>query len=201
MQFPVILPVAFALVAGSGTFDTLKAGATELERPANAIAVLVGACDLGGGMVDGECLENTKELKDRVTGKRVSMDLGSRHPLLSFGGRTGDKTRFVWAPLYDVGNGLALTVGRPQKVSASGNVVMQKRPIDGTSPEEYTDLDLQRLAATEQVGIQLVGRFGKAWSLPSGGKTVRGMTFEVEAMRLYHARTGKTLFESTQSLK
>lgn len=190
------------IALGSPSFDALKTDAVVLDRPASAIAVLVGACDAGGGAVNGECLENTKGLKDKVTGKRVMMDLGSGYDqLLSYDGRRNGKARVVWAPLYDVGNGLALTVGKPQKISASGNVVIGKRPIDGASPDEYTDLDLRRLGATGQLGIQLVGKFGKVWSMNGGGKTVRGVAFEVEAIRLYHARNGKTLFESATPFK
>jgi hypothetical protein len=197
------LILALSLLAGSASFESLKQGATPLDRPASAVAVLVGACDTSDGTVSGECLENTKELKDKVAGRRVSIDLGSGYDkLLTFGGRPGGgKTRFVWGPLYDVGNGLALTVGKPQKVQAGGNVVVQKRPVDGTSPDELSDLDLQRLAATGMIGIQLVGRFGKTWTMSGPDKTVKGVSFEVEGMRLYNARTGATVFESTQALK
>lgn len=203
LALTLVLSASLPCLAAPPTFDGLKAGAVALERPAQAIAVLVGACEGGDGTVSGECLENTKELKDKVAGKRVSLDLGSGYDtLLSYASRGGNgKARFVWAPLYDVGNGLALTVGRPQKINETGNIVIGKRPIDGDSPEEYTDLDLRRLAATGQVGIQLVGKFAKPWTMSGGGKTVRGVPFEVEAMRLYHARTGKTLFETTTPFK
>lgn len=194
--------VALALLAAPASFDALKAQAVALDRPAGAIAALVGACEVEGGAVSGECLENTKGLKDKVAGKRVALDLGSGHDkLLSFGGRRGEKTRFAWAPLYDVGNGLALTVGKPQKVAAGGNIVLPKRPVDGMSPDELTDLDLQRIAATGMLGIQVVGRFGKTWTMNGPDKTVKGVSFEVEAMRLYNVRTGATVFESTQTLK
>ena len=196
------LGLALLLVAGTASFDSLKKDAVALDHPANVIKVLVGACDVGGGAMNGECLENAKDVKDRVTGKRVLLDLGAGYDqLLTWGGRVGGKARFVWAPLYDVGNGLALTVGKPQKVAAGGNVVVGKRPVDGTSPEDLTDLDLQRLAATGQLGIQVIGKFGKTWTLSGDGRTVKGVAFEVEALRLYHARTGATVFESTQALR
>ncbi len=197
------IAVAITVSLAAATFDELKAKAFVLERPAGAIAVLVGACDAGDGSVNGECLDNTKGLKENVTNKRVSFNLGPGHEnLLSFGGRRdGNVTRFVWAPLYDVRNGLALTVGRPTKLSASGNLVVNKRPIDGTSPEDLMDMDLSRLASTGQLGIELVGKFAKTWVLSAGAHTVKGVAFEVEALRLYNARTGKTVFESTQALK
>ena len=193
--------VSVLFVAGA-TYAELRDKALVLERPGSAVAVLVGACDAGDGAVNGECVENTKDLKDKVNGKRVVIDLGSGHEtMLSYGGRRGDKTRFVWAPLYDVRNGLALTVGKPTKLSANGNVVVAKRPIDGTSPDDLMDMDLTRFASTGQLGIELVGKFGKTWALSGASQNVKGVTFEVEGMRLYNARSGKTVFESTQALK
>jgi hypothetical protein len=183
------------------TYEELKASAKVLEKQQSVIQVLVGACDAGGGAVNGECLENVKETKDSVAGKRVIIDLGSGHEtMLNFGGRRGTGTRFVWAPLYDVRNGIALTVGKPSKLN-NGNVVVNKRPIDGTSPDELMDSDLTRMASTGQLAIELVGKFGKTWSLSDASKTVKGVSFEVEGMRLYNPRTGKTVFESTQVLK
>ena len=200
---PMFISLTLALLAVGGSFDTHKKDAVSLDHPADTIKVLAGvACDAGGGALNGECLENTKGLKEKVAGK-VLLDLGTQSPdLLSFGGRDGAKTRFVWAPLYDVGNGIALTVGKPLKIAEGGNVVMQKRPIDGESPDDLTDLDLKRVAMAGMVGVQIVGRFGKTWTMASpAGKTVKGVLFEVEAVRLYNGHSGATLFESTQTLR
>src|SRR4051812_26706060 len=104
MHHAVVIAVAALVNSASGSFETAKKDALPLDHPASAIAVLVGACDMGGGAVNGECLENTKGLKDKVTGKKIFIDLGSGYDqLLSFGGRPTGKARFVWAPLYDVG--------------------------------------------------------------------------------------------------
>jgi hypothetical protein len=197
------IAIASALLLAGATYSELREKALVLERPGSAVAVLVGACDVVDGAVSGECLENTKELKEKVAGKRVVIDLGAGHEtMLSFGGRRdGGKTRFVWAPLYDVRNGLALTVGKPTKLSPNGNVVVSKRPIDGTSPDDLMDSDLTRLASTGMLAIELVGKFGKTWSLSGATQTVKGVLFEVEGLRLYNARNGKTVFESTQALK
>ena len=200
--FAFALAVAALPPAGPGAFDAAKVGAVELERPAQAVTVLVGACGAGDGAVDGECLQNTKAMKERVAGKRVLLDLGGGFEnFLGFAARNGAVTRFVWGPLYDVGNGLALTVGKPQKLDADGNIVVGRRPVDGTSPDDLMDSDLQRLCKTGQAGIQVVGKLGKPWTLGSGDKAARGITFEVEALRLYNVRTGATIFESTQPLK
>jgi hypothetical protein len=198
----MLLAIALVVAAADpSAFDAAHKGALDLDHPAMAVKVLVGACDSGDGTVSGECLENVKDLKDKVTNKKVFIDLGSGYDkLLSFAGRNGDKTRFAWAPLYDVGNGLALTVGKPSKISDNGNVVMNKRPIDGKSPDDLMDMDLQRVCSTGMVGIRVVGKFGKTWTMNGGGKTVKGVTFDVDALQLYNARTGAVIFESTQGL-
>jgi hypothetical protein len=194
-----LLPVALALLAAA-TFDELKQGAVTLERPQQTIAALVGACDKGDAIDMQECNKNLQPLKDAVKGKRVVMNFGANHEkFLQFEGERGGKMRFVWAPLIDLGNGLALTVGKPQKLSAQGNVVVGKRPIDGTSPSDILSGDLQRAAAIGQVGIEVIGKFGQTWAL--GGGSVKGVAFEVEALRFYHSRTGKPLWESTAALK
>jgi hypothetical protein len=191
-----------SLLLTAGTFEDAKRGAVEVESARRAVAAISGACDVVDGAVSGECLENTKAWKEEVAGKRVVLNLGGGYEnLLSYGGRVGAKTRFVWAPLYDVGTGLALTVGKPQKISESGNVVVGRRPIDGNSPDDLSDLDLKRLASTGSLGIEVVGRFGRPWSMNGGGRTVKGVAFEVEALRLYNTKNGNTVFESTQSLK
>jgi hypothetical protein len=197
-----MITLALALLAAPPSFAAAKADARVLDHPAAAVAAMVGACEVVDGAVNGECLENMKSLKTDVAGKKVVLDLGSGYDsLLSYGGRNGSQTRFVWGPLYDVGNGLALTVGKPQKVSDSGNVVVGKRPIDGHSPDDLMDADLRRLASTGALGIEVVGRFGKIWSMSGGGKAVKGVAFEVEALRLYNVKSGATVFESTQPLK
>ncbi len=197
-----MITLALALLAAPPSFEAAKSAAKVLDRPAAAVAAMVGACEVVDGAVSGECLENTKGLKDEVAGKKVALDLGSGYDtLLSYGGGTGAKTRFVWGPLYDVGNGLALTVGKPQKVSESGNVVIGKRPVDGKSPDDLMESDLRRLASTGALGIEIVGRFGRTWAMSGGGKSVKGIAFEVEALRLYNVRSGATVFESTQPLK
>lgn len=197
-----MITLALVLLAAPPSFEAAKAQAKVVDRPAQAVAAMVGACEVVDGAVSGECLENTKGLKEEVAGKKVALDLGSGYDsLLSYGGRNGNETRFVWGPLYDVGNGLALTVGKPQKISESGNVVVGKRPIDGRSPDDMMDADLRRLASTGALGIEVVGRFAKTWTMTGGGKTVKGISFEVEALRLYNVRSGATVFESTQALK
>lgn len=195
LAFRILL---LAAAASGATFASLKQDAVVVDRPSNAIALLIGACDKGDWVDQTQCQENTKGDRARIEGKRVIINLGAGHEaFLDFASLNGDTARFVWAPLYDAGNGLALTLGKPQKLSATGNIVVAKRPFDGKAPADATDSDLKRAAKLGQVGIEIIGTFGKPWQLSQGEKVVRGMSFELEGLRLYHSKTGQTLLEGT----
>ena len=58
------------------------------------------------------------------------------------------------------------------------------------------DSDVDRAVRLGMVNIELVGSFGKPWTLQQGDKVVRGVEFEAKAIRVSNARTGKVLFIS-----
>jgi hypothetical protein len=192
----MIAPLAFALVVAAAPFASHKEGVLVVDRPATAVAVLTGACE-GGDLVDqAECAQNTKGLQAELQKKRVSIDLGAGHEaFLHIESVKGGQVKVVWAPLIDVGNGRALTIGKPSKLSDSGNVVVKQRPFQGALIGDASESDLMRQAKLGQIGVEVVGHFGKPWQLAGGGKTVRGVAFEPEALRFYVARTGKTFAE------
>jgi hypothetical protein len=190
--------VALALFAIATPYDDLRAKATTVERLPSTVAALVGICP-DGLMVDEleECKKNLGTAAKRWQGQNVVVNLGAVDPsLMSFESRTADTARLVWAPLLDLGNELALTIGKPDKLSAAGNIVVARRPFEGASDGAILDSDLQRAAKTGQIGVEVVGQFGKPWQL-NGKKTVRGISFEPRALRFFHTRTGKTLVEVT----
>lgn len=199
MHSLVVALALTALAAPPSTFDDQKKAALTVERLASTVASLVGVCP-DGLMADefAECQANIGKAGKRFEGKKVYLYLGGgQEQFLSFGKNEGDKARLVWAPIIDLGNGLALTLGKPQKLSAQGSVVVAKQPFDGASDPDLEASDLQRALATGQVGIELIGRFGKPWQL-NGKEPVRGVAFEVSAIRFSHTRTGKTLVEVTK---
>ena len=193
-----VVALGFLLAAGL-PFDDQKKGAVPVERLSSAVASLVGICPDGLEFDQlEECKKNLKAGAKGFVGKKVYVNLGAGHEnFLRLESKSDERARIVWAPLIDLGNGLALTVGRPQKLSAAGNVVVAQRPFDGSSDPEVLDTDLKRAISIGAVGIEVVGTFGKAWELSQGGKTVRGVSFEPTAIRFFHARTGKMLVEVT----
>jgi hypothetical protein len=196
------LALAFSLTAAPG-FDELKKDAVGVERLASTVASLVGVCP-DGLMPDelAECQKNLKAGAKDLVGKKIYLNLGGGHEehlvfdkILDAG-----RARFVWAPLVDLGNELMLTVSKPDKLSPAGNVVIGRKPFDGVANPDFLDSELQRAAKTGQVGVELVGTFGKAWEL-RGKKIVRGVAFEPAAIRFFHTRTNKTLAEVTTAKK
>jgi hypothetical protein len=192
-----VLPLVSLLAAAPTPFDEQKKSATSVDRLASTVAALVGVCP-DGLVIDEfeECKKNLSTAAATWSGKKVYLNLGAAEPqLLSFEAKVGDDAKFVWAPLLDLGNGLGLTVGKPDKLSDQGNIVVKKRPFAGKSDPELLESDLERAAKTGQVGVELVGTFGTPWQLNGKGKTVRGVAFAPTMIRFYHTRTGKLLAE------
>jgi hypothetical protein len=190
------LAISLFLVAAP-TFDDVKKGSVPVERLASTVAAMVGICP-DGLFADelAECQQNVGKAAKGYAGKSVTIYLGTGlEQLLSFGGKQGDQAKMVWAPIIDLGNGLAVTLEKPQKLSAAGNVVVAKKPFSGASDPNLEASDLERAVKTGQVGVEVVGTFGKVWEL-KGKEVVRGVIFEWKAIRFVHTRTGKTLVES-----
>ncbi len=191
--------VVVSLAVAASPFDDLKKSATPVERLSSTVAALVGVCP-DGLVIDEleECKKNLSTAATRFKDKKVYINLGAIEPtFLSFESKTGDQVKFVWAPLVDLGNGLALTAGKPDKLSDKGNVVVGRKPFEGQGDPEMFDTDLARAAKTGQVGVEVIGGFGKAWQLNGKDKQVRGMPLDLSAVRFYHTRTGKVLAEVT----
>jgi hypothetical protein len=193
--------VTLALLSIATPYDDARAKAVVVDRLPSTVAALVGVCP-DGLMVDelDECKKNLGTAAKTWAGKTVVVGLGAVDPqFLSYGGRAGADARFVWAALVDLGNELALTVGRPEKLSAQGTIVVPRKPYQGPADPELLDTDLQRAAKAGNVAVEMVGTFGKPWQLQGGGRTVRGLAFEPAAIRFVHARTGKVLVEASMA--
>ena len=142
------------------------------------------------------CQENVKKQRAELKGKRFYIDLGAGHQqLLEFEGLRGKKARFLWVPMYDPGEGMPITVGRPSKLTSEGWPILKKKVLDGTVPAGVMSGDLKRLAMLGQVNIELVGTFGPGWQINRRGNPVRGVVFKLDAIRLSQARTGETVLE------
>lgn len=195
MKVAAVLAVPFLLALQAPDFEALKKSAETVESVPRAISVVVGNCDTDdiGERID--CQENVKKQKKELMGKRLYLYLGAvEASQLKYEGERGGKVRVVWtAPIYDAGRGLALTVGKPQKVSASGNLVIRPALLDGKLGDGILDSELPRLVRTGQVAVELVGKFKSPWALSGKGRKFQGAEFDPEAVRLSHARTGKTL--------
>ncbi len=183
------------LLGAAYDFDAAKKKAGEVESVAKAVSVLVGNCETEDMGERYDCQENMKKARKDYAGKKVYLYLGAVEATqLQFEGARGGKTRVVWtAPIYDAGRGLALTLGKPQKVSPRGTLVIRPAILDGDLGEGIMDSEIPRLIRTGQIAVELVGSFEEPWKLVGAKRTFQGASFGAEAVRLTHARTGKTL--------
>lgn len=196
-----MLTLAFGLALLTATtppvaFDDQKKAAVTVERLSSTVAAIVGVCP-DGLMADelAECQHNVGKGAAGFTGKTVYLNLGGgQEQFLTFADKSGDRAKLVWSPIIDLGNGLAVTLEKPLKLSSTGTVVVARKPFEGVSDVGLEASDLQRAVKTGQVGIELIGRFGKPWQL-NGKEPVRGVVFEWTAARFFHTRSGKVLVE------
>jgi hypothetical protein len=182
------------------SFADVKAKATHVDRLAPAAQGFIGRCpDM---LTVDELALCQKNLADKKAGKagaalHVVLGTGGDVGQLTFEKMTDKGARFVWAPLLDLGNGLAVTVGNPLRLDGNGHVMVQSRPFEGAPDAELLDSDLLRAAQTQQVAVEAVLVLKKPWELGVGAKRVTGVAVELKALRFFHARTGKTLLETT----
>ncbi len=193
----MLFVVALALAAAASPFDEAKKSAVVVERLPSTVAALVGVCP-DGLLPDelAECKENLASAAKNWAGKKIYLNFGVVDPaFLGFVTKSSDKAKLTWAPLLDLGNGLALTVGKPDKLSDKGNVVVARQPFEGPSDPELLASDLERAVKTGQVAVEVVGVFGKPWQLKGKGQIVRGVPLQPSAVRFSHSRSGKVLLE------
>ncbi len=196
MNAATLCAVPLLLTLQAPDFEALKKSAEPVESVPKAINIVVGNCDSEDVGERIDCQENVKQQKKALLGKRLYLYLGAvEASQLKYEGQRGNgKVRVVWtAPIYDAGRGLALTVGKPSKVSKAGGLIIRPALIDGELAGGILDSEIPRLIRTGQVAVELVGKFKAPWTLNGKGRKLQGAEFAPDAIRLTNARTGKTL--------
>jgi hypothetical protein len=189
-------PLALALplllaTTSSEEFDAMKSKSKEVESLGKVLSYIVGECNSDDMGERYDCQENMKKASKTWKGKQVYVYLGAaeKGALRWEGERGNGKSRMIWFPIYDAGRGLALTVGMPTKVNSRGNLEIRPTLIDSTLPGSVMASDLKRGVRTQNIAIEIIGSFGKAWNK----KGKKGVSFKLKAVRLINARNGKTL--------
>jgi hypothetical protein len=166
----------------AATFDSLKDKAQMLESPEKAVNSILGVCQNGNVLDQQDCRRVMQKEAKKYKGKLLYLD---------------DKARFLWTPMWDPGHGRPITIGRPLKLRADGGPVLKLKILDAKVEPGTFSSDLARAASTGNINIEIVGTFAKPWRLRRGGNSTEGIMFKLKAIRLSHARTGKTMAEIT----
>lgn len=189
------LPVLLLALAAP-SFDGVKKQSAPLESIPKAISTLVGDCSSAEFEDAIACEENVKKDQAALRQKSAYAYLGvPREGLLKFEGMKGDKARFLWTPIHDA-RGLALSIGKPDKLDKGGNPVLKLFVVDVTLADGVLEGDVQRAIRKGNVAIELVGDFEKVWTLGAGEKQVRGVSMKPRAVRFTNAKNGKPIGEA-----
>ncbi|MCP4499404.1 MAG: hypothetical protein GY822_05490 [Deltaproteobacteria bacterium] len=186
---PLVLLVAFSSAA---PFDDAKAKARQVKSLKLALKALAEPCDLYdvGGR---ECQERQKAVQKKLRKKHHYLYLGITEQGLQIESKKGSKIGLSWTPFVDGGGNVALTIGKPLKLSKSGGPVMRLKKLNATLADGVFDSDLERAVRLGQVAVEVVGTFGKVWEKSYKGKPVRGVMFKPTHLRLSNSRNGKPL--------
>jgi hypothetical protein len=189
------LPLLVIALAAPG-FDAQKSSAAAVESIPKAISVLVGDCSKAEFEDAIACEENVKKDQDALRKKPAYFYLGvPNEGLLRFEGMKGTKARFLWTPVHDA-RGLALTVGKPDKLDKSGRPVMKLFVVDVALADGVLESDVQRAIRTGNIAIELVADFDKTWALGAAESQVRGVSVKPRAIRFMNAKNGKPIGET-----
>lgn len=192
--------LALATLAASASaveaFETEKNAAKTVKSLKRAVTALVGDCDLYdvGGY---ECEAKLDAAKKRLRDGDHYLYFGAPEPnFLRFHKMRGQKARLLWAPIIDARTGMAVTVGKPRGMGKVGPKV-KIIPVDVELADGILEGDIRRAARLGQISVEVVGRFGPAWSVGRGDKSVRGVAFRPTMVRFSHARSGKVFGVAT----
>jgi hypothetical protein len=188
-----VLPVVLSLSFAAPDFDAAKAKALEPESLPKALAAIVSDCSSGDHGEQYDCRENMKAARKKLMGKDVYAYITPELNQIKYDGERGSKVRVLWFGLYDAGGGLALSVGKPHKVSARGTMVIRPTFLDGELASGVMANDIKRLARTGNIGVEVIGRFKGAWKLRGKGQSFQGVEMKGRLVRLINSRNGKTL--------
>ncbi len=191
----MLLPLAMLLLAPQD-FGALKGQAQEVESLKKTVSVLVGDCEGAEYETAVACQQNRASEEKKLRKDKHYIYLGvPEASLIQYGGMKGGKARLLWVPMVDAGEGYALSVGKPLRLDKNGSPVFKKMVVDITLAPGVLESDVQRAMRLGMLSIEVVGGFGKKWSMKKGGKTATGVSFKLDGLRVLNARNGKVLGE------
>ena len=189
------LAITLSLTFSAADFEAAKEGANEVESTKEVVTTLVGLCDVGDQIERAMCRKGLMTKAKKLRKQQHYLYLGPQERGLRFEGARGSKTRLLWTPIVDAGNGLAITLVKPKRLSKHGNVIVPQKPMDITLASGILDSEVMRAVRTGSVNVEMVGSFGKVWKVGKGKRRVQGVVFKPKSVRFSHARTGKALGE------
>lgn len=194
----MLTTVLMLSLVASNSFDDAKSKAQEVESLKKTVAALLGDCAGADFDQAASCEENLSKQARRLRKGSYSVWLPpSDESLIRYKGPKGKKHRLLVTPVFDAGDGHALTVGRPRRLDKKSRTPFMKfMVVDGELAPGVLASDLKRALRLGNVSMELVGVFGKTWSLKHKKGKVEGVAFKPTHIRFANARNGKTILDA-----
>lgn len=195
----MIATVLVLTLAAGGGFDAAKSKAKEVESLKKTVSALVGDCRGADFENAISCEENLKKAAKKLRSGTHSIWLPpSDQALVRYEGTKGSKHRLLVTPMFDAGDGHALTVGKPKRLDkkTGGTPFVRYLVIDAELAPGVLSSDIKRALRLGNMSIELVGKFGSTWSLKGKRGLVQGVEFEPSYIRFANARNGKPILDA-----
>lgn len=198
MQASVSL-VALFLAAGA-PYKTQADGAERVPNLGRFLEAYLGDCMSDEPTFDKKgCLEDAARVQKEKNGRLMVFEVpdpSSLFQLKSFDRQRG-AYRVEVTPFFSE-RALAMSVGKPQKLTPDGLPIVKNVPLSVKMPDGETEFSFKRKLERGQVTMELLFRPRSVWTLkPKNQREMRGVSVELVGIRLTQSPGDTVIAEET----
>jgi hypothetical protein len=191
--------VLFALSTASPSYATLRQSADPVPNLGRWLEKYVGDCDSSDPSFDKRgCEDQAASAQRRENGKVLLLEIEPGEQL-TFNQFDTQKSayRLLLAPFFGE-RALALSVGKPDKLTGDGLPVVKNVPIWVKLPKGEEEFAFRRMLERGMVRLEMLVKPRKAWRMKrkDGESDYRGVDVALVGVRVYSER-GDVLAEQT----
>lgn len=198
MPPPQALLVTSVLLFGA-SFDSARDRAELIPNLGRFLEGYLGDCESSDPSFNRSACEAAAEkVRREQNGKLFRVELQSDPEQVEFAGWDDRRKAFRahLTPFFGE-RGLAMTVGRPRKLSKEGHPILPNLPVWLKPPKGEDEFIFRRRVERGMLRLELVFRPQRAWHFANAAEgPIRGMAVKLVALRVYD-RSGGVLAEQS----
>lgn len=180
-----------ALAVSAPSYSSLRDAADPVSNIGRWLEKYAGDCESSDPSFDKKgCEDRAADAQKKENGKTLLMEIEPGEQLTFDGFDPGKSAyRLLLAPFFDE-RALALSVGKPEKLSKDGLPVVKNVPIWVKLPKGEEEFAFRRQLERGMVRIELLVKPRKAWRMKrkDGDVDFRGVDVALVGLRVYSDR-------------